>query len=138
MLLLLLQGCQKAFITLFAVDILETSKHNHVATVVVISEAVHIIQRPNGFSGVSVAIIKGHGRPADVDTVQAEEAELVAGLAWLHPPISAGQTGRMNFEACLELYLNRQATSGRVTTEDVANSLQTLNAAPASDGTISR
>ncbi len=70
--------------------------------------------------------------------LQAEEAELATGLAWLHPPMSAGQIGKMNFEACLELFLNRQATSGRVIAEEMASSLQTLGAAPASDGTISR
>ena len=75
---------------------------------------------------------------AAVDMLQAEEAEMAAGLAWLHPPPSAGQPGRINFEACVELYLNRRATSGMVSTEIVASGLQTLGAAPATDGTISR
>lgn len=70
--------------------------------------------------------------------MQAEEAELAGALAWCYPPAPSGQPGRISFEACLELFLNHRATSGRVSVQDVADSLQTLGAAPASDGTISR
>ena len=90
------------------------------------------------FSIAEAGVLRATARDACGDMLQAEEAELTAGLAWLHPPINPGQTGRMNFEACLELYLNRRATTGRVTTEDVVSSLQSLGAAPASDGSISR